>query len=165
MSPKKTPRQTATPADASPKRVPRKNVSTANLMLSLEQNAYGFLNQSLRHYRKTPRNVQEWPFALLHIVQSLELLLKRVLETINPILIYKDIDEPSPQKHSVSLEPWRGTISSALELWDCESWRTFPAGAIGADPPVVLRACRLLVTVVARPLIVRIGLTGGFFGT
>jgi hypothetical protein len=104
MRPNKTLRQTATPADASPKRVPRKNVSTANLMLSLEQNAYGFLNQSLRHYRKTPRNVQEWPFALLHIVQSLELLLKRVLETINPILIYKDIDEPSPQKHSVSLE-------------------------------------------------------------
>jgi hypothetical protein len=75
-----------------------------HLTLSLEQNAYGFLNQSLKHYRKTSRNVKEWPFALLHLVQSLELLLKHVLETINPILIYKDIDQPTPEKQTVSLE-------------------------------------------------------------
>jgi hypothetical protein len=37
-------------------------------------------------------------------VQSLELLLKRVLETINPILIYKDIDQVRLEKHTVSLE-------------------------------------------------------------
>lgn len=88
----------------SPKRVPLARVPTAHLTMSLEENAYAFLNQSLKHYRKTSRNIQEWPFALFHIVQSLELLLKRVLETINPILIYKDIDQPSPEKHTVSLE-------------------------------------------------------------
>ena len=104
MSHKVPQRKKDTSKDASPKRVPRENVSTAHLTLSLEENAYGFLNQSLKHYRKTSRNVQEWPFALLHIVQSLELLLKQVLETINPILIYKDIDETKPDKHTVSLE-------------------------------------------------------------
>lgn len=35
---------------------------------------------------------------------EIELLLKQVLETINPILIYKDIDETKPEKHTVSLE-------------------------------------------------------------
>jgi hypothetical protein len=75
-----------------------------HLTMSLEENAYAFLNQSIKHYRRTSRNIQEWPFALLHIVQSLELLLKKVLETINPILIYKDIDHLGPEKHTVSLE-------------------------------------------------------------
>lgn len=84
--------------------VPRANIPVLHLALSLEDNAYAFLNQSLKHYRKTAKNVQEWPFALLHIVQSLELLLKRVLETIHPILICKDIDQQNPEKHTVSLE-------------------------------------------------------------
>ncbi len=86
------------------KRVALSSIPKAHLTMSLEENAYAFLNQSLKHYRKTSRNIQEWPFALFHIVQSLELLLKKVLETINPILIYKDIDQASPEKHTVSLE-------------------------------------------------------------
>ena len=73
----------------------------AHLKLSLAENAYSFLNQSLRHYRKTPRTVGQWPFALLHITQSLELLLKEVLKEIHPILIYEDVDRP---KRTVSLE-------------------------------------------------------------
>ena len=87
------------------KQVPRKRVSpVAHLKLSLEENAYGFLNESLRHYRKTSRNIHEWPFALLHITQSLELMLKQVLKTIHPILIYEDIDQPKADKRTVSLE-------------------------------------------------------------
>jgi hypothetical protein len=79
-------------------------IPTTHLTLSLEENAYSFLNQSLKHFRKSTRSVQEWPFALLHLTQSLELLLKHVLERVNPILIYKDIDEPNPEKQTVSLE-------------------------------------------------------------
>jgi hypothetical protein len=104
MGRKPPPQKTsASPAGVSLRRVHRK-FPTAHLTLSLEDNAYGFLNQSLKHYRKTSRNIQEWPFALLHIVQSLELLLKQVLETINPILIYKDIDSDKPETRTVSLE-------------------------------------------------------------
>jgi HEPN domain-containing protein len=82
--------------------VPRNRAKpSTHLALSLKQNAYSFLNQSLRHYRKTAKTVQDWPFALLHITQSLELLLKQLLKEIHPILIYEDVDHP---KRTVSLE-------------------------------------------------------------
>ena len=84
------------------KRAPNRNKQKQiHLRLSLRENAYGFLNQSLKHYRQTPRRPQEWPFALLHITQCLELLLKQLLKEINPILIYEDIDRP---KRTVSVE-------------------------------------------------------------
>jgi hypothetical protein len=69
--------------------------------LSLIENSYNFLNQSLVHYRKTGRNIHEWPFAVLHITQSIELMLKHVLKTVHPILIFEDIDHP---RNTVSLE-------------------------------------------------------------
>jgi len=65
------------------------------------ENAYNFLNASLTHYRRTARNVREWPFALLHLTQSLELMLKQLLRDTHPILIYEEIDHP---KRTVSLE-------------------------------------------------------------
>lgn len=69
--------------------------------LSLIENSYNFLNQSLVHYRKAARDVHEWPFALLHITQSIELMLKHVLKGVHPILVFEDVDHP---KHSLSLE-------------------------------------------------------------
>src|SRR5271155_4145550 len=82
-----------------PKRISGQPAS--RLKLSLMENAYGFLNHSVSHYRKTARNIHEWPFALLHITQSIELMLKQVLKGIHPILIFEDVDNP---KHTVSLE-------------------------------------------------------------
>lgn len=73
----------------------------SHLQLSLIENSYNFLNQSLRHYRKASRNVHEWPFALLHITQSTELMVKQLLKETHPIFIYENIDHP---KHTVSLE-------------------------------------------------------------
>jgi hypothetical protein len=72
-----------------------------HLKMSLRENAYSFLNQSLRNYRKTNRSVQQWAFALVHITQCLELLLKQLLKEIHPILIYEDVDNP---KRTVSLD-------------------------------------------------------------
>ena|ERR1700730_16099405 len=74
---------------------------TISSKLSLIENSYNFLNQSLVHYRKTGRNIHEWPFAVLHITQSIELMLKHVLKTVHPILIFEDIDHP---RNTVSLE-------------------------------------------------------------
>ena len=88
----------------SSKHVRREDETAPHLTISLEENAYSFLNQSLRHYRKTVRNLREWPFALLHLVQSLELLLKVVLHKVHPILIYKDVDQAGPDKQTVTLE-------------------------------------------------------------
>jgi hypothetical protein len=80
-----------------------KSKPATHLKLSLKENAYSFLNQSLRHYRKASRNVREWPFALLHITQSLELLLKQLLREIHPRLIYEDVDGRKGDR-TVSLE-------------------------------------------------------------
>jgi HEPN domain-containing protein len=77
--------------------------------LSLIENSDSFLNQSLRHYRKASRNVHEWPFAILHLTQSIELMLKEALRNTHRILIFEDIDHP---KLTVSLE----TALSRLEL-------------------------------------------------
>jgi hypothetical protein len=69
--------------------------------LTLIDNSYNFLNQSLQHYRKTSRNVHEWPFSILHITQSIELMLKHVLRAIHPILVFEDVDHP---RRTVTLE-------------------------------------------------------------
>lgn len=73
----------------------------SHLKLSLIENAYGFLNQSLRHYKKTGRNVHQWPFALLHLTQSVELMLKHRLSLIHRLLIFENVDEP---QYTVSLD-------------------------------------------------------------
>src|SRR5215469_422975 len=97
------------PSKAKLKRVLRKT-TPPTVHLTLEENAYSFLNQSLMHYRKASRNIHEWPFAMLHIVQSLELMLKRVLELTHPILIYEDIDQSKPNKRTVSIEQALGRL-------------------------------------------------------
>jgi len=89
--------------ETKPKRVRQKSFEQY-LKLSLEENAYNFLNESLRQYRKTSRNLNAWPFALLHIVQALELMLKQVLQAVHPILIYADIDQRKSNRNTVSLE-------------------------------------------------------------
>ena len=93
------------------KNVRSKKVNTnrpTHSKLSLIENSHSFLNQSLRHYRKAARNVHEWPFAILHLTQSIELMLKEALRGTHPIFIFEDIDNP---KLTVSLE----TALSRLE--------------------------------------------------
>ena len=80
---------------------PRGATPSVHLRLSLLENAYGFLNESLAHYRRTSRTLRAWPFALFHLTQSLELMLKQTLSNIHPIFIYEDVDRP---KRTVSLE-------------------------------------------------------------
>lgn len=67
---------------------------------SLLENSYNFLNESLRHVKKTSRNIHDWPFAIFNIIQAMELLLKHILRTHHPILIYENIDKP---KNTVSI--------------------------------------------------------------
>jgi integrase len=73
----------------------------SHLTLTLSDNAYNFLNQSLKHYRLTTKGAREWPFALLHLTQSIELMLKQRLSEIHPLFIFQDIDHP---QFTVSLE-------------------------------------------------------------
>ncbi|HLZ91335.1 MAG TPA: hypothetical protein VKQ28_06435 [Candidatus Acidoferrum sp.] len=80
------------------------------LKLTLIENSYNFLNQSLQHYRKTSRNVHEWPFTILHITQSIELMLKHVLRTVHPTLVFEDVDHP---KRTVTLEQALNRLANA----------------------------------------------------
>ena len=81
--------------------------------LSLIENSHNFLNQSLRHYRKASRNVHEWPFAILHLTQSIELMLKEALRNIHPILIFENIDHPT---RTVSLEQALSRLSMVADV-------------------------------------------------
>ncbi|MGH9732930.1 MAG: hypothetical protein ACRD4A_14645, partial [Candidatus Acidiferrales bacterium] len=89
---------------------PAGSLPAAHLKLSLIENEYNFLNQSLKHYKKTSRNVHEWPFALLHLTQSIELMLKQRLSEIHPLFIFEDIDHP---KNTVSLEQALSRLEAA----------------------------------------------------
>jgi len=73
--------------------------------ISILENSYSFINESIRYYRRTKRNNKLWPFTIFLLIQGLELLMKYVLKLEHPILIYKNVDKP---KNTVS-------ISQALE--------------------------------------------------
>ncbi len=73
--------------------------------ISILDNSYLFINESLRYYRKTKKTSNYWPFTIFLLIQGLELLMKYVLKKEHPILIYENVDNP---KNTVS-------ISQALE--------------------------------------------------
>jgi len=72
---------------------------------SLLQNAYHFLNESIKNVRSAKRNSTYWSFALIHLSQAIELMCKHLLVSEHPVLIYENIDK---RKNSV-------TFSQAIE--------------------------------------------------
>lgn len=63
--------------------------------LSLLQNAEGFLREAIKKAVEAETSVPEWKFAVLHLVQALELTLKEMLAREHRWLIYKDVDKRS----------------------------------------------------------------------
>ena len=70
------------------------------MKLKLLDNSHVFVNESIANARRAKRDHQYWTFAILHLIQGLELLLKHVLELEHSILIYENIDTP---KNTVTL--------------------------------------------------------------
>lgn len=70
------------------------------IKLSLLENAFSFLNHSLSHAIIAEKEKNHWKFAILNLVQAVELILKELLRKEHPRLIYKNIDDP---KETVSL--------------------------------------------------------------
>ena len=62
------------------------------MRMSLLENAYDFLNEALRSAERAGTDPQAWKFAVLHVVQAIELLLKARLEAEHHVLIYEDVD-------------------------------------------------------------------------
>lgn len=67
---------------------------------NLASNAYNFINESILNSGKAQKKPLYWSFAILHLIQGLELLIKEVLRIEHEILIYENIDK---QKNTVSL--------------------------------------------------------------
>lgn len=63
--------------------------------ISLIENSYSFINEAIVNSRRSKRNHKYLPFAILHLIQGLELLLKHALREEHPILIYENIDKPT----------------------------------------------------------------------
>ncbi len=71
------------------------------IALSLIENSHSFLNESLAQAIIAEKKPDYWKYAILHLVQAIELLLKERLRLEHPSLIYKNIDYP---KETVSLK-------------------------------------------------------------
>jgi len=74
---------------------------TGNLVkLDLLENSQSFLVEAVDKAIGAEENVRHWQFAVLNLVQSLELSLKLILKNIHPLFIYENIDNP---KNTVSI--------------------------------------------------------------
>jgi hypothetical protein len=65
------------------------------MRLDLIKNSHSFLCEAVQNAIDASRNEDRWPFAILHVVQSLELTLKAMLAAHHRLFIYEDIDSPS----------------------------------------------------------------------
>lgn len=70
---------------------------------SLIENSYLFLNESLKNVESAKKNNTYWTFAIIHLIQSLELFCKYLLYIENPVLICADIDNIK-NEHTVTFQ-------------------------------------------------------------
>jgi hypothetical protein len=73
----------------------------AEVKLSLPENAHSFIVEALSKAILAEKDSIQWKYAILNLVQAIELSLKELLRRQHPALIYKNIDKPS---ETVSLE-------------------------------------------------------------
>jgi hypothetical protein len=81
--------------------------------MNLLENAYDFLNESLRSADDARERPEEWKFAVLHVVQAIELLLKARLQAAHPVFIYENVDRPG---NTVSLSQAVTRITGAARI-------------------------------------------------
>lgn len=74
--------------------------NTDSIHLSLLENSHAFLKEAVSKALAATTDIRHWQFAIMNLVQSLELGLKAALKAIHPILVYEDVDNP---KNTVNL--------------------------------------------------------------
>ena len=67
----------------------------SRLKLNLYENAIGFAEEALEKAIVAEKDSKHWKYAILNLVQSIELSLKEALRRSHPFLIYDDVDNPS----------------------------------------------------------------------
>jgi hypothetical protein len=87
--------------------------------LSLIENSQCFFDEAVRRAVRAETSAWEWKFAILNMVQAVELSLKELLRRQHPLLIYSNIDSP---QHTVTLEKalTRLRSTSSFELSKAE---------------------------------------------
>jgi hypothetical protein len=88
-------------------------VRVKKLEMDLRDNAYDFVNESLRAAQRAEQFARAWKFAIVHIVQAIELVLKERLRQEHPVLVWENVDR---QKHTVSLTLAVSRITGALSI-------------------------------------------------
>lgn len=83
------------------------------IRMTLLENSYDFLNESLRATIRAETDPQAWKFAVMNAVQAIELLLKARLQTAHPALLYENVDRPG---RTVSLSQAVGRITGAVRI-------------------------------------------------
>jgi len=68
-------------------------MKTIKQKYSILQNAYQFLNESIKNVRSVKRNSSYWSFAIIHLSQTIELMCKYLLVAEHPVLIYENVDK------------------------------------------------------------------------
>lgn len=63
-----------------------------SIQLSLLENSHAYLKEAVTKALAATSDIEQWQFAILNLVQSLELSLKAALKAIHPVLVYEDID-------------------------------------------------------------------------
>ncbi len=85
----------------------------SRLNLSLLDNAVSFAEDALANAVVAEQEPLRWKFAILSLVQAIELSLKELLFRQHPFLIYKDIDRP---KNTVSIEQATSRLASIANV-------------------------------------------------
>lgn len=85
----------------------------SKINFTLLENSYNFLNYSLNEAIEAELKPEKWKYAILHLVQAIELILKERLRQEHPSLIYRDVDK---QKDTVSLEYAASRLQKFLRL-------------------------------------------------
>lgn len=68
--------------------------NTTEIKLSLLENSHAFIREAVTYAVSANDDARKWQFAVINLVQSLELSLKSLLFNIHPILIFENIDNP-----------------------------------------------------------------------
>ena len=68
--------------------------------LDLINNSISYFREAILYAQRGIEDSSQWKFAIVHLMQAMELAFKEALRRIHPILVYENIDNP---KHSVSI--------------------------------------------------------------
>jgi hypothetical protein len=100
------------------------------LRLSVLENAYDYLEESLRYAELGPADPKGWKFAIVLAAQGIELLLKARLAHEHPLLVRANLDRPNSEL-TVTVEQALGRLArSGVMIDEEDSQRLLRAGRL-----------------------------------